>query len=310
VDWVDVSTVSSKAFHTGGNQQVELIHVDHRKGGYGSYIQQLAQKLPKDCIKLNHLVTGVNWVGPRVELDFENGTGSTVDHVIVTVPVGYLKQFGQRMFSPPLPTSKTLALDGIGFGAVEKVFARFKEPFWDPSVATYDLLWDRPMGWESEELTLARSFSVLQPVPGLPNVICLWATGPAVDVVYTTTDNELAQAIQGLIRTFFVTADNIAPIEITRSKWGADFLFLGSYSYYNVNYDVHQHGPKQLAEPLYGPDDDTPLVLFAGEATSPDSYGTTHGAYLSGQREAMRLNQFYQKNHKNKNTNGKRGLCK
>lgn len=80
VDWIDVSTVSSKAFNTGSGQQVELIHVDHRKGGYGSYVQQLAQKLPKDCIKLNHLVTGINWVGPRVELDFENGTGTSVDH--------------------------------------------------------------------------------------------------------------------------------------------------------------------------------------------------------------------------------------
>ncbi len=34
--------------------------------------------------------------------------------VIVTVPVGYLKQFAGQMFSPPLPTSKILALDGIG----------------------------------------------------------------------------------------------------------------------------------------------------------------------------------------------------
>lgn len=307
VDWSDVSTVSSKAFNTGG-QQVELVHVDHRKGGYGTFVQHIAQRLPKDSVKLNHLVTGINWVGPRVELDFENGTGTSVDHVIVTVPVGCLKQFGHQMFSPPLPTSKILALDGIGFGAVEKVFARFTEPFWNPNVATYDLLWDKPQGWESEELSLARSFSILQIVPALPNVICLWATGPAVDVVYTTTDNELALAIQALVRTFFVNADNVAPIEMTRSRWGADYLFLGSYSHYNLNYDVHRHGPKQLGEPLYGPDDETPLVLFAGEATSVDSYGTTHGAYLSGQREAMRLNQLYQKNHKHNDK--KRGFFK
>lgn len=98
--------------------------------------------------------------------------------VIVTVPVGYLKQFGQQMFSPPLPTSKVLALDGIGkclkvgwrskmttfalsgFGAVEKVFARFTEPFWDPTVTTYDLLWDRPQGWENEEASAAHLVGV------------------------------------------------------------------------------------------------------------------------------------------------------
>jgi len=309
-DWIDVSTASSKAFHTGAttngsysnHHQAELVHVDHRKGGYAAYVQHLAQRLPKDCIKLNHRVTGVNWVGPRVNLDFDGGDETSVDHVIVTIPVGYLKEYAHQLFSPPLPTSKMLALTGIGFGSVEKVFARYKEPFWDPRVATYDLLWDPPQGWENGDLSLARSFSVLQPVPGLPNVICLWATGPAVDVVYSTTDSELAQAIQKLIRTFFTNAENYAPIEITRSKWGADFLYLGSYSYYNVNFDDHQHGPKQLAEPLYSSDNTTPLVLFAGEATSTDSYGTTHGATLSGQREATRLHQFHQKNRKNRSS--------
>uniref|UniRef100_A0A915HEP7 Amine oxidase domain-containing protein n=1 Tax=Romanomermis culicivorax TaxID=13658 RepID=A0A915HEP7_ROMCU len=62
-----------------------------------------------------------------------------------------------------------------------------------------------------------------------------------------------------------------------------------------MNYDRHKHGPSQLAEPLYAQEDDTPLVLFAGEATCVHCYGTTHGALTSGHREARRLHLFYKK---------------
>jgi hypothetical protein len=35
--------------------------------------------------------------------------------------------------------------------------------------------------------------------------------------------------------------------------------------------------------------------MFAGEATNPTQYSTTHGAYATGIREADRLSQLYKK---------------
>lgn len=36
-----------------------------------------------------------------------------------------------------------------------------------------------------------------------------------------------------------------------------------------------------------------PVVLFAGEATHPSFYSTTHGALLTGNREAARICKFW-----------------
>ena len=36
-----------------------------------------------------------------------------------------------------------------------------------------------------------------------------------------------------------------------------------------------------------------PKIQFAGEATHLRFYSTVHGAYLSGQREAKRLYEYY-----------------
>ena len=43
-------------------------------------------------------------------------------------------------------------------------------------------------------------------------------------------------------------------------------------------------------------------VLFAGEATHRKYYSTTHGALLSGQREANRLVEMYRDLHSAKTT--------
>lgn len=113
-DWNDVSLASTSQFYTGtdGVNDADFLPVNQK--GYVTLIQNLASKLPDGCIKLHHPCSNVNWVGPRVELEFEDGSSTTVEHVIVTVPLGFLKKRVNNFFSPPLPITKTLAFDGLG----------------------------------------------------------------------------------------------------------------------------------------------------------------------------------------------------
>ncbi|XP_068648430.1 probable polyamine oxidase 5 [Aristolochia californica] len=82
---------------------------------------------------------------------------------------------------------------------------------------------------------------------------------------------------------------------VLKSGWGMDPLFLGSYSYVAVG--SSSDDLDSLAEPLPRASVEgqvPPLqILFAGEATDRTHYSTTHGAYLSGLREANRLLQHY-----------------
>jgi monoamine oxidase len=65
------------------------------------------------------------------------------------------------------------------------------------------------------------------------------------------------------------------------TRWGSDPYARGSYSFIAVGSspdDMHA-----LAEPV------GERLMFAGEATNPEFFGTVHGAYMSGVREAERI---------------------
>ncbi|MCO5580038.1 hypothetical protein L7F22_033904 [Adiantum nelumboides] len=90
---------------------------------------------------------------------------------------------------------------------------------------------------------------------------------------------------------------------LLRSQWGSNPLFRGSYSYVAVGSTgedidaVAEPLPRTPADGMVvdaATDCRRPLqLLFAGEATHRYCYSTTHGAYLSGVREAERLAKHY-----------------
>ncbi|XP_037660411.1 peroxisomal N(1)-acetyl-spermine/spermidine oxidase isoform X4 [Choloepus didactylus] len=79
-----------------------------------------------------------------------------------------------------------------------------------------------------------------------------------------------------------------APRSVLRSRWHSAPYTRGSYSYVAVGSTGDDIDT--LAEPLPAGGTGTQLqILFAGEATHRTFYSTTHGALLSGWREAERL---------------------
>ncbi len=77
---------------------------------------------------------------------------------------------------------------------------------------------------------------------------------------------------------------------IVSTKWNSNPFICGSYSYVDANCNAKKTF-EDLIEPICV--DGVPRILFAGEATHPRFYSTVHGAYLSGQREAKRLVDYF-----------------
>jgi monoamine oxidase len=95
---------------------------------------QLFQAIPEGLeIQLNRVLREVAIEDAGVRLTDQAGQMARFDAVVVTVPLGVLKQ-GDIRFDPPLPAGKQAAIDRLGMGLLDKLFLRYDEVFWDRDV--------------------------------------------------------------------------------------------------------------------------------------------------------------------------------
>ncbi|XP_008506167.1 spermine oxidase isoform X3 [Equus przewalskii] len=212
----------------------------------------------------------------------------------------YLKRQHASFFRPGLPAEKVAAIHRLGIGTTDKIFLEFEEPFWGPECNSLQFVWED----EAESRTLTYppelwyrkicGFDVLYPPERYGHVLSGWICGEEALVMEKCDDEAVAEICTEMLRQFTGNPNIPKPRRILRSAWGSDPYFRGSYSYTQVGSsgaDV-----EKLAKPLpYTESSKTaPMqVLFSGEATHRKYYSTTHGALLSGQREAARLIEMY-----------------
>ncbi|CAK7320057.1 spermine oxidase isoform X1 [Canis lupus baileyi] len=252
------------------------------------------------------------------------------DHVIVTVSLGVLKRQYTSFFRPGLPAEKVAAIHRLGIGTTDKIFLEFEEPFWGPECNSLQFVWEDEA--ESRTLTYPPElwyrkicgFDVLYPPERYGHVLSGWICGEEALVMEKCDDEAVAEICTEMLRQFTGNPNIPKPRRILRSAWGSNPYFRGSYSYTQVgssgadveklakplpytesskmaqgNSSKQQPGhllsskcPEQSLDSNRG--SIKPMqVLFSGEATHRKYYSTTHGALLSGQREAARLIEMY-----------------
>ncbi|XP_051474653.1 peroxisomal N(1)-acetyl-spermine/spermidine oxidase isoform X3 [Apus apus] len=281
-------------------------------GGYSSLPHRMLSALPEGTVLLNKAVRTIQWRGTfreegddgrdfPVQVECEDGDTFLADHVIITVPLGFLKECHQVFFQPPLPKQKAEAIRRLGFGTNNKIFLEFEEPFWEPQQQLLEVVWEDESPLEEPSADLEANwfkkligFVVLQPPEQHGHVLCGFIAGKESEYMETLSNAEVLSTMTHLLRTMTGNALLPAPRSVLWSRWHSAPYTRGSYSYVAVgstgdDIDV-------LAQPLpEDPEDPRPLqLLFAGEATHRTFYSTTHGALLSGWREAERLNQLFQ----------------
>ncbi|OXB52601.1 hypothetical protein ASZ78_014516 [Callipepla squamata] len=149
-------------------------------------------------------------------------------------------------------------------------------------------------------------FVVLQPPEQLGHVLCGFIAGKESEYMETLSDGEVLSTMTHVLRTLTGNPHLPTPRSMLRSRWHSAPYIRGSYSYVAVGSSgedidtLAQPLPEDTSDPRAGlvpppgpdPHPAAAAGLFAGEATQRSFYSTTHGALLSGWREAERLNEL------------------
>lgn len=205
------------------------------------------------------------------------------DAVLVTIPLGVLKECATTLFQPKLPDWKLEAIQRLGFGNLNKIVLCFEKIFWDPHI---NLFGSVPLSTASRgELFL---FWNLYKAPVLLSLVA----GEASCIMENISDDIIIGRCLAVLRSIFGNSQVPQPKEAVVTRWKSDPWARGSYSYVSVDSSGRDYD--YLAEPITPSSGQTtsqqvPRVYFAGEHTIRNYPATVHGALLSGLRESRRI---------------------
>lgn len=244
--------------------------------------------------RYNCQVEKIKWSGdgnPRAVVMTSDNQEFMADYVIVTIPLGVLKVMPD-LFCPELPYSKQRAVDKLGFGKLEHIYAEYARGWW---AYPQPLLLARSMYEMSTKDDWTGGITTVAPRPSSTHILSATVSGTDADLLDEVVEESIAIDLTKTLRKFTGDPTIPYPINILRSKWSTNQFFNGSRTYLAI--ESKPGHIKTLAEPmpepcLYvntGDPKNAPVLFFAGEATSVDFYGTMHGAIITGSKQAQRI---------------------
>ncbi|KIW62426.1 hypothetical protein PV04_10600 [Phialophora macrospora] len=248
-----------------------------------------------------------------VTITTSSGQKHTFDEVIVTCPLGWLKQNHESAFTPRLPRRLASAISNINYGRLEKLYVTFPRAFWlsnddDPSSYPVFTHFHDPAyiphppdeAWNQSVVSLAH----LPPPIAHPTLLFYMYGACGARLVKATADlpphgAEYNSTLDGFARPFYSRLPNYTPsnpsctpTSFVMTRWQAD-RFAGNGSYCNFQVGL-ERGDEDIecmrdAGGLAGRG-----LWLAGEHTAPFiALGTTTGAWWSGEAVARRVCRKY-----------------
>ena len=158
-----------------------------------AFIETLLQGLE---VSLSSPVSRVAYDDTGVSLRLGTGESLSFDRVVLTVPLGVL-QHGGVEFSPALPFTHRGAIADLGVGAIETIWLRFDEAFWETEAALWHVV-----GGDA----VIRTWFNLQPTTGEPVLVGL-VGGDAAEEFAALGDQEAVVAALTSLAPFMPSAD-------------------------------------------------------------------------------------------------------
>uniref|UniRef100_UPI00398F8CF1 peroxisomal N(1)-acetyl-spermine/spermidine oxidase-like n=1 Tax=Pristiophorus japonicus TaxID=55135 RepID=UPI00398F8CF1 len=280
------------------------------QGLFPSLLQKLLDDIPRDKLLLEKPVKQILWNGNfesengshyPVRVVCEDGEHILADHVIVTISLGCLKANSQSLFWPRLPEQYLHAIQNMGFGTMNKIYLEYEAPFWGENVDIIGLVWEDESPLSGQKPNLVEwwrrvpAFYVFRPTERYGHVLVATISGKEAEFVESLSPEEVASDFTKLLRQFTGRPSLPMPKNVFVTKWFSDPYIRGSYSHISVNStgDMIDALVEPLPQTTEGTSSPKLQLLFAGEATHRSYHSTTHGALLSGWREADRLIDHY-----------------
>ena len=226
--------------------------------GYGALIARQGVDCPVD---LNCVVTKINWGDLPISIETSQGV-ITADRVVITASTGVLNA-GDIEFNPKLPGWKMEAINALPLGNSNYTFCTFEPDAIDPDAPNHIL-------WQRDDQTFwvrLREFGHPYAFTSTGGRFAWWLEKQGQDASIELFSDVMVDIFGSRIR------DKLSNFKV--SAWGMDPWIRGAYS-------AAQPGKTGMRAELARCIDDR--LFFAGEATSPESFSTAHGAYQSGYR--------------------------
>eukprot|EP00977_Amphora_coffeiformis_P018681 scaffold6647_cov166-Amphora_coffeaeformis.AAC.8 len=213
--------------------------------------------------------------GSSVAVTLRNGKVLEADSVVCTLPLAMLQK--RRIhFQPPLPPAKQQAVDSLGSGLLNKCALSFPQVFWPNS----DFL-----GFADK----ANSYLVLNihRITGKPCLVFMYGGSFAEDIESWSDQDIVSDCLRVLSKICSIRSVP-DPIDYHITRWSRENFSGMAFSYVPPGVKGMQ-SLRAISEPILDFSGEKPLLQFAGEHTTAFHPSTIHGAFLSGIREAYRL---------------------
>lgn len=234
--------------------------------GYQKILKSLTIGLD---VKLNSPVYKIDYSNDTIHVDTEKESFK-VDYIVCSVPLGILKE-NQIEFTPKLPEKHLSSIENLGFGTVTKLALKFDEIFWDKNIQYFGIMTEKKGRWPY--WLNYRTFSN-------ENILLGLSFGNYARKADKMSQNEIMD--DGLDVLKNIWEDEVTKVNsFVATSWLKDPFTRGAYSY--VKKGNKKSDFNNLLEPV------SSKLFLCGEHTTFSYAGTTHGAYLTGQKAAENI---------------------
>jgi len=235
--------------------------------GFGALVPALSRgvnyQLNKDVYEINHSKEGV-------EVKTKDGDVFSAYKVLISVPMGVLKQ-KLIQISPKLPSKNKDAIKMFETTADTTVYLEFPDTFWDPSCS-----WIGCIAPKREE-----SFLFVNLVEAFNKPVLMVNLHPKKgEAVMEWTNDQVVAMLVDALRLRYPSCPN--PSTYLIPKLATDSFFYGSNTYI-TKAETEKHPATHFNHPVEG------RLFFSGEAAAEKHNCSPLGAYNSGVEAAKKI---------------------